>query len=265
MRVTGGDGWLCWICFALFRVFRVGVSRSRLARLSLDFFEIVLVREAWKASSGSYEQRREVVVGHWRHVALLRILGRDRKKFFLIPSDATQRSGSARRSVPPHHFDELHWHSQNERRMYDAIIVGAGPAGLQPAMALSCVRRPHLIIAISKLHRNVAPAEMHTFLTYDGTPRLKFIRLAKQQLDSYGFAKHMDGKVVSIEKVGAGFEVKLVDGSEYGGRKLIIATGVKDVFLPIEGTVLTVHFLNCLRIFGTMEKRHCALHVLPWL
>jgi len=162
-------------------------------------------------------------------------------------------------------LDELRWRSRNQPTMYDAIIIGAGPAGFQAAMALSRVRRPHLIISIPKLHRNVAAAEMHTFLTHDGTPPLEFLRLAKQQLDSYGFATHVDGKVVSLEKVSTGFEVKLADGSEYSGRKLIIATGVKDVFLPIDGTILTAHFLNCLRIFGIMGQRHCALRVLPWL
>jgi thioredoxin reductase len=121
--------------------------------------------------------------------------------------------------------------------MYDAIIIGAGPAGLQAAMALSRVRRPHLIISIPNLRRNLAAAEMHTFLTRDGTPPSEFIRIAKEQLDSYGFAKHVDGKVVSVQQGGNGFEVKLEDGPEYSGRKLILATGVKDVFLPIEGKV----------------------------
>src|SRR5208282_6110947 len=120
--------------------------------------------------------------------------------------------------------------------MYDAIIIGAGPAGLQAAMALSRVRRPHLIISIPKLHRNIAASEMHTFLSRDGTPPLEFIKQAREQLNGYGFAKFVEGKVVSAEKIGKSFEVKVEDGTKYSGRKLIIATGVKDVFPPIEGT-----------------------------
>ena len=122
--------------------------------------------------------------------------------------------------------------------MYDAIIIGSGPSGLQAAMALSRARRPHLIISIPKLHRNVPAPEMHTLLTRDGTPPLEFIRLAKEQLNGYGFAKFVHGKVVSTEKIGKDFEVKLEDGTKYSGRKLIIATGVKDVFPPIEGTLV---------------------------
>lgn len=122
--------------------------------------------------------------------------------------------------------------------MYDAIILGSGPAGLQVAMALSRVRRPHLIIAIPKVHRNIPAPEMHTLVTRDGTPPLEFVRIAKEQLKGYGFAKFVDGKAVSAEKIGKNFEVKLEDGTKYSGRKLIIATGVKDVFPPIEGTLV---------------------------
>jgi|SRR5271154_5613760 len=121
--------------------------------------------------------------------------------------------------------------------MYDAIIIGAGPAGLQAAMALSRIRRPHLIISIPKLYRNIAASEMHTFLTHDGTPPLEFAKQAREQINGYGFAKFVDGKVVSTEKIRQGFEVKLEDGAKYNGRKLVIATGVKDIFLPIEGTL----------------------------
>jgi|SRR5947207_1193348 len=127
--------------------------------------------------------------------------------------------------------------------MYDVIIIGAGPAGLQAAMALSRIRRPHLIISIPNLHRNIAALEMHTFLTRDGTPPLEFVQKAREQLNGYGYAKFVDGKVVSAEKIGQDFEVILEDGTKYNGRKLIIATGVKDVFLPIEG-ILVVSLFN---------------------
>lgn len=79
---------------------------------------------------------------------------------------------------------------------------------------------------------------MHTFLTHDGTPPLEFLKQAREQLNVYGFAKSVEGKVVLAAKIDQGFEVKLEDGTKHNGRKLIIAAGVKDVFLPIEGTLV---------------------------
>jgi thioredoxin reductase len=143
--------------------------------------------------------------------------------------------------------------------MYDAIIIGAGPAGLQAAMALSRVRRPHLIISIPNSYRNVAAAEMHTFLTRDGTPPLEFVTQAREQLNGYGFAKYVDGKVVSTQKVGNDFEVKLEDGTKYNGRKVIVATGAKDVFLPVEGTAILPRLakLGFAELWGT-DIVHCV-------
>jgi len=145
--------------------------------------------------------------------------------------------------------------------MYDAIIIGTGPAGLQASMALSRVRRSHLLISMPEIRRNMAAPEMHTFLTRDGTPPLKFVQEAKKQINGYGFAAFVDGKVVSTEKGDVGFIVKLNDGTNYAGRKLLIASGVKDVFLPVEGIHPRI-FGSSSRICGIMGNRHCALYIL---
>ena len=142
--------------------------------------------------------------------------------------------------------------------MYDVIIIGSGPAGLQASMALSRVRRPHLVISIPNAYRNNAAAEMHTFLTRDGTPPQEFRRIAREQINGYGFAKFVDGKVVSAEKFGTGFQVKVEDGTEYGGQRLIIATGTKDVFLPIEGTSCYIGVdIGFAELWGT-DLVHCV-------
>src|SRR5271169_4191980 len=142
--------------------------------------------------------------------------------------------------------------------MYDVIIIGSGPAGLQASMTLSRVRRHHLLISIPNAYRNNAASEMHTFLTRDGTPPQEFRKIAREQINGYGFAKFVDGKAVSVEKVGEGFQVKIEDGTKYDGRRLIIAVGTNDVFLPIEGTSCATYFnVGFAELWGT-DLVHCV-------
>jgi len=99
---------------------------------------------------------------------------------------------------------------------------------------------------------------MHTFLTRDGTPPEEFRRIARDQINGYGFAKFVDGKVVSAEKVGSGFQVKVEDGTHYDGRRLILATGAKDVFLPIEGISCSIEVnVGFAELWGT-DLVHCV-------
>jgi len=88
------------------------------------------------------------------------------------------------------------------------------------------------------MYRNRKALKMHGFLTHDGMPPLEFMKQARAELNEYGFASFVDGRLMSATKVGKSFEVKLEDGIQYTGRKLIIATGSMDILPPIEGTPL---------------------------
>jgi len=124
----------------------------------------------------------------------------------------------------------------SSRIIFDAIIIGGGPAGLSAALALSRVRRPTLVISIPGVRRNAIAHEMHTFITRDGAPPSEFLATAEAEIANYGVVKFESGKVVSAKKLrDDDFRVKLQDGSEYSGRKLLIAMGSKDLFPDIEG------------------------------
>jgi len=44
-----------------------------------------------------------------------------------------------------------------------------------------------------------------------------------------------NGKIVSLEKVDGGFEAVDEDGNKVRARKVVLATGIKDVLPPIPG------------------------------
>ena len=119
--------------------------------------------------------------------------------------------------------------------MFDAIIVGAGPAGLSAALMLGRCRRSVLVLD-SGHPRNAASQAMHGYLTRDGISPREFLRLAREQLHQYETVSVRDERVVSAQCArDARFEVTLEGGERVRARKLLLATGVVDNLPAIEG------------------------------
>lgn len=74
--------------------------------------------------------------------------------------------------------------SDDERTLYDVIIVGAGPAGLSAALVLGRSRR-RVLVCNEGEHRNAASGALHGFLTRDGIDPRELLRISRQQLDRY--------------------------------------------------------------------------------
>ena len=117
--------------------------------------------------------------------------------------------------------------------MYDAIIVGGGPAGLSAALTLGRCRR-RVLLCDNGRQRNLASAAMHGFLTRDGIAPAEFLRIAGEEIDRYGVERR-DCAVRDAKAADGGFEVLLEDGARCVTRKLLIATGVRDHLPPIPG------------------------------
>src|SRR6185436_8518672 len=69
--------------------------------------------------------------------------------------------------------------------IYDCIIVGGGPAGLNAAVVLGRCRRKVLVFDTAT-YRNRYSHGMHNFLTRDNILPADFIRLCYQELKKYG-------------------------------------------------------------------------------
>jgi thioredoxin reductase len=124
--------------------------------------------------------------------------------------------------------------------MYDAIIIGGGPAGLSAALVLArCCRK--ILVADHGRPRNAAARQLHGYLTRDGVKPTEILRLGRQELIGYG-VDIRDEEVHAIQSLGEGraqwdfaYRVVFAGGRSYETRKVLLATGVVDDLPEIDG------------------------------
>ncbi|HEX7189968.1 MAG TPA: NAD(P)/FAD-dependent oxidoreductase [Thermoanaerobaculia bacterium] len=108
---------------------------------------------------------------------------------------------------------------------YDAIIVGAGPAGLTCAIFLARYRR-RVLVADSGQPRNAASRGIHGFIGHHSIPPAELLARGRQEARDFG-AEISDCTVEGIERVGDVFEATTTAGT-FTARRIVLAYGVRD-------------------------------------
>jgi thioredoxin reductase len=117
--------------------------------------------------------------------------------------------------------------------IYDAVIVGAGSAGLSAALALGRARRKVLVLN-GGAARNAPTDASHNFFTRDGISPRELLTIGTEQLEPYGTEIQVHN-AEAIQRENEHFLVTLDNGQRVGSRKIILATGVIDVLPDIPG------------------------------
>jgi thioredoxin reductase len=119
--------------------------------------------------------------------------------------------------------------------MYDAIIVGGGPAGLAAALTLGRSHRRVLLLDAGQ-GRNAPAAAVHNLLANDGTPPAQLRRIGREQLGRYPGVQLREGTVDGAHALGEdGFRLRLRGGEDVEARRLLLATGLADELPAIDG------------------------------
>jgi thioredoxin reductase len=119
-------------------------------------------------------------------------------------------------------------------RLFDAVIVGGGPAGLSAALILGRCLHQVLLCDAGK-PRNAPSRMLSGFLSRDGVNPAEFLAIARQQVAQYTSVEQRKATVVDAEKQGDRFIVTLEDRTQVQARLVLLATGVVDELPEIEG------------------------------
>jgi thioredoxin reductase len=117
---------------------------------------------------------------------------------------------------------------------FDLIIIGGSYAGLSAAMALGRALRKVLIIDSGKPCNAQTPYS-HNFLTQDGKTPAQIAMTARDQVGQYKTIEHYSGLATSGKQTGDGFEITTASGKKFTAKKLIFATGVRDIMPATKG------------------------------
>ncbi|MEO9210991.1 MAG: NAD(P)/FAD-dependent oxidoreductase, partial [Ginsengibacter sp.] len=119
-------------------------------------------------------------------------------------------------------------------QLYDVIIIGGSYSGLAAGMALGRALRKVLIIDNDEPCNRQTP-HSHNFLTQDGNTPSEISALARQQVQQYKTIQFLKGLATNAVKTSTGFEIETNTGKRFFARKIIIATGIKDLMPNIPG------------------------------
>lgn len=117
--------------------------------------------------------------------------------------------------------------------MYEAIIIGGGPAGLQAALTLGRMHRRTLLLDSGE-YRNATVDHAQNLLGNDGVAPADLRRRGRDELAAYATVEIRDAMASGVAADADGVRVE-VAGEQLRAHHLVLATGLADDLPPIRG------------------------------
>jgi thioredoxin reductase (NADPH) len=121
----------------------------------------------------------------------------------------------------------------SEKKKYDVIILGTGPAGLQAA--IHAARKKVSVLVLGKETRSsVYHAHVENFCCIFNISGEEILKTGRQQAVNFG-AELLEEDVLNILPEGSNFKIISESGTELIGKALIVATGTTRNKLGVSG------------------------------
>ncbi|WP_433891161.1 NAD(P)/FAD-dependent oxidoreductase [Streptomyces sp. CA-111067] len=121
----------------------------------------------------------------------------------------------------------------------DAVVIGGGAAGLNGALMLGRSRRS-VVVVDSGTPRNAPAHGVHGLLGHDGIAPAELLRKGREEVRGYG-GLVVTGEVASAAPAAPApdgdprFTITLTDGRTVTARRVLVATGLRDVLPDVPG------------------------------
>ena len=118
--------------------------------------------------------------------------------------------------------------------LYDVVIIGAGPAGLQAA--INAVRKKATVLVLGRPERSsLYRAHVENYLSIDGVREgAELLAVGIDQVKRFG-AEYLTEDVLHVEHASDTFAVRVESGRTIKTRSLIFATGTSRKKLKVKG------------------------------
>jgi thioredoxin reductase (NADPH) len=119
-------------------------------------------------------------------------------------------------------------------QIYDVVIIGAGPAGLQAA--INAVRKKTTVLVLGRPERSsLYRAHVENYLCVDGVREgAELLAVGIDQIKGFG-AEYSNEDVLHIDHASDTFAVRVESGNTIKTRSLIFATGTSRKKLKVKG------------------------------
>jgi len=122
----------------------------------------------------------------------------------------------------------------SDQELFDVVVIGGSYAGLSAALALGRAIRRVLVLDSGQPCNRQTP-HSHNFLTRDGSTPAELAAIARAQVLAYPTVQHRAEAATGVQGTDNQFQVTTASGTAVSARKLLFASGVRDLLPTLPG------------------------------